>query len=90
MQSLNTHQRFFVAGQPVELWEDPRLPFGCAFDDLETYCMSSRWELLFNAIVLACLALQESEDEDVRRPPNWAWAFGGMSGAFPDEDGPGH
>ena len=51
MQQQTNPQRFFVAGQAVELWENPLLPFGCALNDLESYCLNARWDLLFNAIV---------------------------------------
>lgn len=67
---------FFVAGEAIELWEDPQLPFGCAFTDLEAYCLSSRWELLFNAIVLACLSRLDEDDEEAKQShPRWSWAF---------------
>lgn len=76
MQTITNHQRFFVAGEAIELWEDPQLPFGLAFDDLEAYCLGSRWELLFNAIVLACLSRLDADEDELRRPsPPWAWAF---------------
>jgi hypothetical protein len=86
VQTITTQQCFFVAGQPIELWEDPRLPFGCGFTDLEAYCLHSRWELLFNAIVLACLSrLDDDEDEAKRRPPRWSWAFAAEAASDEDE-----
>ena len=89
MHSLTNQQRFFVAGQAVELWEDPQLPFGCAFTDLESYCLNARWELLFNAIVLACLA--HLDDDELRRPSShWAWAFAAESPVDADDDRVGH
>ena len=91
VQSINTIPRqFFVAGQPVELWEDSRLPFGCGFTDLEAYCLNARWELLFNAIVLACLARLDADEDELRhQPPPWEWAFAAESVAD-DDDVAGH
>lgn len=83
-------QRFFVAGQAVELWEDPRLPFGCGFHDLEAYCLNARWDLLFNAIVIACLARQDAEEEESSPPsPRCAWA-GGVTSPAADDVHAGH
>jgi hypothetical protein len=88
VQSLNSHQRFFVAGRAVELWEDPEFPFGLAFDDLEAYCLESRWELLFNAIVLACLSRLDADEEELRQPsPPWAWAFAAEAAGAPEDGG---
>lgn len=91
MQIFTKHQRrIFVAGEAAELWEDPKLPFGLAFDDLEAYCLGSRWELLFNAIVLACLSRLDSDEEDLSHPsPPWAWAFAAEA-PFPGDLGRGH
>lgn len=90
MQTVTTRHCFFVAGQPLELWEDPRLPFGCAFADLETYCLNSRWDLLFNAIVLACLSrIDQDEEEAKRRQPRWSWAFAAEA-VFDDDERAGH
>jgi hypothetical protein len=75
LQPHTNAERFFVAGQPVELWEDPRLPFGCGFTDLEAYCLNARWDLLFNAIVLACLAHQDADEEMLRPSPRCVWAY---------------
>jgi hypothetical protein len=86
----SARQCFFVAGQPIELWEDPRLPFGCSFTDLEAYCQGSRWELLFNAIVLACLSrLDEDDDGTPQAQPHWSWAFAAEA-ASDSDDGAGH
>jgi len=46
-------RRFYVAGQAVELWENPEGPFGWTQDDIETYAADGSWELLFNALVLS-------------------------------------
>ncbi|HEY8516731.1 MAG TPA: hypothetical protein VIS07_14580 [Candidatus Binatia bacterium] len=88
MQIASTRQRFYVAGQQIELWEHPDLPFGCALNDLEAYCLNARWELLFNAMVLAALALQEDEDTG-SAPTRFAWALDGVA-APSEEDVPGH
>jgi hypothetical protein len=45
-------RRFYVSGQPVELWENNELPFGWTRDDMEGYAAQGEWELLFNALVL--------------------------------------
>jgi hypothetical protein len=77
LQQQTNPQRFFVAGQAVELWEDPQLPFGCALNDLESYCLNARWDLLFNAIVIVCNASHEAEDDEPIRPTNRClWAGG--------------
>ncbi|MEW6273186.1 MAG: hypothetical protein AB1689_28235 [Thermodesulfobacteriota bacterium] len=90
MQIASTRQRLFVAGQQIEFWEHPDLPFGCALNDLETYCLNARWELLFNAMVLAALALQEDEEEQTALgPTRFAWAVG-TAAAPSDEDVRGH
>lgn len=76
-------QRFFMAGQPVELWENPLLPFGCSVQDLEAYCVNARWDLLFNAIVIVCNASNEWDDDEPMRPGNRClWA--GEPGAPPE------
>lgn len=75
MQQQANSQRFFVSGQAVELWENPRLPFGCGLQELESYCLHARWDLLFNAIVIVCNASQETDDDEPIRPSNrclWA------------------
>jgi hypothetical protein len=77
LQQQTNPQRFFVAGQAVELWENPRLPFGCGLQELETYCLHARWDLLFNAIVIVCNASQEADDDQPIRSTNRClWAEG--------------
>ena len=77
LQQQTNPQRFFVAGQAVELWENPLLPFGCALNDLESYCLNARWDLLFNAIVIVCNASQDAEDDEPIRPTDRClWAGG--------------
>lgn len=44
--------REYVAGQLVELWEDPDRPFGWAAADLQGYVDCKAWVTLFNAVVL--------------------------------------
>jgi hypothetical protein len=44
--------RAYVAGQLVEIWEDPDRPFGCAAADLRDYVNRKAWVTLFNAVVL--------------------------------------
>jgi len=46
---------YYVAGEPIELWENSAAPFGWSSSDLETYATTERWELLFNALVLSSL-----------------------------------
>lgn len=90
MQTFIHRRQFFVAGEALELWEDPQLPFGLTFDDLEAYCLGSRWELLFNAIVLACLSRIDADEDDLRHPaPPWAWAYAAEA-PLPDDGRAGH
>lgn len=91
MQSIATpRERLFVAGQQIEVWENPELPFGCALTDLETYCLDARWELLFNAMVLAASAMQEENEgvQALQAPARFAWAAG--DGFLPEQDTRGH
>jgi len=53
-------RRFFVAGQPVDLWECEQFPFGWTQEDMEGYAVACQWELLFNALVLAAQVEAES------------------------------
>jgi hypothetical protein len=53
MHTSSERRSFYVSGQVVELWEDSRQPFGWAEDDLDGYARTGRWDLLFNALVLA-------------------------------------
>jgi hypothetical protein len=52
MEPVAEKRRFYVSGQPVELWEDSDNPFGWTRDDMEGYAAHGEWELLFNALVL--------------------------------------
>jgi hypothetical protein len=52
MTPIIERRRFYVSGQPVELWEDSDRPFGWTRDDMEGYAADGEWDLLFNALVL--------------------------------------
>lgn len=56
MEALPERRRFYVSGQPVELWEDSEAPFGWTREDIEGYAVNGAWELLFNALVLNATA----------------------------------
>jgi len=45
-------QRMYVAGQFVEVWEDPTVPFGVGPGDLNGFVERGDWVALFNALVL--------------------------------------
>ena len=51
--TISSSRRFFVSGQPFEIWDNPDRPFGWTQNDLESYATDERWELLFNALVIA-------------------------------------
>jgi hypothetical protein len=46
---------YYISGQPVELWEDPSIPFGWGPEELSVYAHQRQWGLLFNALVLSSL-----------------------------------
>jgi hypothetical protein len=52
MEPILDRRRFFVSGQPVELWENSDLPFGWTREEIEDYAAEGEWVLLFNALVL--------------------------------------
>lgn len=54
-------QRLFLAGELVEVWEDPERPFRCTDEEMELYAEGGRWILLFNALVLSAGPRRESE-----------------------------
>ena len=56
MKATGERRSYFVAGEPIELWENPETPFGWAPSDLTTYATTEKWDLLFNALVLSSLA----------------------------------
>ncbi|MBM4242321.1 MAG: hypothetical protein FJ148_00675 [Deltaproteobacteria bacterium] len=53
MSTTSARQVYFVSGKAVELWENARQPFGWSEEDLDGYAKLGRWDLLFNALVLA-------------------------------------
>lgn len=53
MTDSPTVHRFYLAGEPLELWEDPALPFRCTPEDMRDYAMRGKWILLFNALAMA-------------------------------------
>ena len=42
-----------IDGETFEVWENPDLPFGNDEEDLDVYRSRERWDLLWNALVLA-------------------------------------
>jgi len=52
MTSSPTVHHFFLAGEPLELWEDPELPFRCTPEEIRNYAMRGNWILLFNALAM--------------------------------------
>ncbi|KKU85684.1 MAG: hypothetical protein A3F26_00325 [Candidatus Ryanbacteria bacterium RIFCSPHIGHO2_12_FULL_47_12b] len=52
MRNMSGLRTFYVSGQPVELWENPVVPFGWTQDDIEAYAAINDWELLFNALAI--------------------------------------
>jgi len=52
MNAVVASRRIFVAGQLVEYWEHPEVPFGWAREDLQGYADRGEWVLLFNAVLL--------------------------------------
>ena len=51
--TISAAKRFFVSGQPFEIWENPDHPFGWTPRDLSIYENNAEWELLFNALITA-------------------------------------
>ncbi len=51
--SLPKLRRVFVDGVPIEVWDNPDVPFGVSAEDLHSYYADSDWVALFNAITLA-------------------------------------
>ena len=57
MKAIPTSTRhIYVSGRPIEFWEDPDHPFGCAQADLQRYLDREAWVLLFNALALTARA----------------------------------
>jgi hypothetical protein len=61
MNIIAERRRFYVSGQPVELWENAERPFGWAPADLEEYANHGEWDLLFNALVISSMLDQGAE-----------------------------
>ena len=53
MRTVPSPRRLFVAGQQVEYWEHPDVPFGWSPEEIQAYAEQGDWLLVFNAIVLA-------------------------------------
>ena len=43
----------YLAGQALGLWEDRRRPFSWRRREIDRYAAVGRWDLAFNALVLA-------------------------------------
>ena len=54
METWTTPRGLYVAGQRVEVWENPDFPFRCSDEQLESWADNDRWDLLFNALADAC------------------------------------
>jgi hypothetical protein len=52
MRTVGQRRRFFVAGQPVELWENPDFALDWSAEGLRGHIERGEWELLFNALAL--------------------------------------
>jgi hypothetical protein len=61
-QVAGDRRYYFVAGQSVELWEDPEQPFGWGPEEMAAYAADGRWSLLFNALVLSSLLDPRTDD----------------------------
>ncbi|MBM4270329.1 MAG: hypothetical protein FJ144_27605 [Deltaproteobacteria bacterium] len=48
--------RFFIGGEPFEIWENPDVPFGNEREDIDGYADRGQWTLLWNALVLTTTA----------------------------------
>ena len=45
-------RRIWVAGRPIDIWENPQDSFGWTMHDIHAYARAEHWERLFNALVL--------------------------------------
>ena len=52
MDAATQRRCLFVAGQPLEYWEDSDIAFGWTREDIQAYADRGEWVLLFNAIFL--------------------------------------
>ena len=48
----------WIGGRPVEIWENPALPFRCTQEEINGYAEHEAWVLLFNALVLSSVPPQ--------------------------------
>jgi len=63
MEAVQDRQRFYLAGELVEVWENPQVPFQCGPAGLRGYAVRSEWVMLFNALVLAGNSESEHDTE---------------------------
>jgi hypothetical protein len=52
MQADGTSRRIYIAGNAVDIWENPRARFSWTPSAIEGYVRAEQWESLFNALVL--------------------------------------
>jgi hypothetical protein len=52
-------RRVYIAGQEVEVWENPDMPFRCTQEEIDGYARDEAWILLFNALVLSAAVAQQ-------------------------------
>jgi hypothetical protein len=52
MNTIATRQRFYVDGEPIELWEDPEVQLGCTPEEIRSYVQAGDWVHAFNALTL--------------------------------------
>lgn len=58
--SKSARRRFFVSGEPFEVWENPEAVFRSGKAQVESYARRGRWDLVFNALVLRSSGLSAS------------------------------
>lgn len=61
METFPEKRRMFVAGELVELWENPDFAFPTSENDLEECVESERWVLVFNAMMLGANVASEAQ-----------------------------
>lgn len=52
MNDTDQRRLLLAGGQILEVWEDPKWPFGCDQAHLQGYLASGDWINLFNALTL--------------------------------------
>lgn len=50
--AVPARRRFFVSGEPFEVWENPEVGFDSDQARVDGYARRGRWDLVFNALVL--------------------------------------